>query len=101
MVTNGRTNAVAHEQPGLSLAGLALGLRGRGEAELVGHIAICGTCTAHLEDLVAVADTLSLLAPEADPPSGFEARLLESAAARPSASCPEGTLRTRPDAVCR
>ena len=88
MVTNGRTNAVAHEQPGLRLAGLALGLRGRGEAELVGHVAICGTCTAHLEDLVAVADTLSLLAPEADPPSGFEGRVLEGARARALSKCP-------------
>ena len=79
MVTNGKTNAVAHEQSGLRLAGLALGLRGPGEVELVGHVAVCGTCTAHLEDLVAVADTLSLLAPEADPPSGFEGRVLDGA----------------------
>ncbi len=83
MVTNGRTNAVAHEPPGPRLAGLALGLRGPREAELVGHIAICVTCAAHLEDLVAVADTLSLLAPEADPPFGFEGRVLEGARARP------------------
>lgn len=82
MVTNGKTNAASHEPPGLGLAGLALGLQGRGEVELVGHIAICATCAAHLEDLVAVAGTLSLLAPEADPPSGFEGRVLEVARAQ-------------------
>ena len=79
MVTNGRTNAVSHEQPGLRLAGLALGLGEPGQAALVGHVAVCGTCAAHLEDLVAIAGALSLLAPEADPPSGFEGRVLEGA----------------------
>ncbi len=88
MVTNGKPNAVSHKPPGPRLAGLALGLRGRGEAELVGHIAICVTCAAHLEDLVAVAGTLSLLAPEADPPSGFEGRVLEAARARALCSLP-------------
>ena len=99
MVTNGKPNAVSHKPPGPRLAGLALGLRGRGEAELVGHIAICVTCAAHLEDLVAVAGTLSLLAPEADPPSGFEGRVLEAARAG-SARCREGTLRAWPGAAC-
>ena len=83
MVTNGISTAVAHERSGLRLAGLALGLRGPGQVALVGHVAVCGTCTADLEDLVAVAGTLSLLAPEADPPSGFEARLLKVARAGP------------------
>jgi hypothetical protein len=81
MVTNGKTNAVSHE-PGPRLAGLALGLREPGQAALLGHIAICVTCAAHLEDLVAVADGLSLLAPEADPPSGFDGRVLAAARAR-------------------
>ena len=82
MVTNGKTNAVSHEPPGPRLAGLALGLGGREEAALVVHIALCVTCAAQLEDLVAVANTLSLLAPEADPPSGFEGRVLEGARAQ-------------------
>jgi hypothetical protein len=82
MVTNGKTNAVSHEQFGLSLDGLALGLGGPGPAALVGHVAICSTCAARLEDLVAVAGTLSLLAPEADPPPGFVERVLEAARAR-------------------
>jgi hypothetical protein len=82
MVTNGKTDAVPHEPSGRRLAGLALGLRERGGAELVGHIAICVTCAAHLDELVAVAGALSLLAPEADPPPGFEGRVLEGARAR-------------------
>jgi hypothetical protein len=88
MVTNSKTKAVAHGQFGPRLAGLALGLRGPGQVALVGHIAVCVTCAAQLEDLVAVADTLSLLAPDADPPSGFEGRLLESARARALSKCP-------------
>jgi hypothetical protein len=88
MVTNSKTKAVAHGQFGPRLAGLALGLRGPGQVALVGHVAVCGTCTADLEDLVAMADTLSLLAPEADPPSGFEGRVLESARARALSKCP-------------
>jgi hypothetical protein len=82
MVTNGNTNAVSHERPGPRLAGRALGLGGREEAALVGHIAVCVTCAAQLDELVAVAGTLSLLAPEADPPSGFEERVLEAARAQ-------------------
>jgi hypothetical protein len=82
MVTNDKTNAVPHEQLGRRLAELAVGLGGPGKGALVGHVAICVTCAAHLEDLVAVADTLSLLAPEADPPPGFEGRVLEAARAR-------------------
>jgi hypothetical protein len=82
MVTNGKNNAVPHEQFGLGPDGLALGLGGPEEAARVGHIAVCATCAAQLEDLVAVAGTLSLLAPEADPPPGFEGRVLEAARAR-------------------
>jgi hypothetical protein len=82
MVTHGKNKTVAHEQCGLRLAGLALGLRGPGQVALVGHVAVCGACTADLEDLVAVADTLSLLAPEADPPSGFVQRVLVGARAQ-------------------
>jgi hypothetical protein len=82
MDTNGEAKPVLHEQLGLRLAGLALGLGEPGQAALAGHVAVCVTCAARLDDLVAVAGTLSLLAPEADPPSGFEGRLLEGARAR-------------------
>ncbi len=83
MVTNGKTNAVPHEPLGPRSAGLALGLGGPGQTALVGHVAVCVTWATRLEDLAAVAGTLSLLAPEADPPSGFEGRVLEAARARP------------------
>ena len=71
MVTNGKTNAVTHEQSGLRLAGLALGLRGPGQSRPESGMwpFAAPPQDPHLEDLVAVADTLSLLAPEADPPS--------------------------------
>jgi hypothetical protein len=82
MVTKDNSTAVPHEQLGLRLAGLALGLRQPGHVALVGHVAACSTCAANLEDLVTVAGTLSLLAPEADPPSGFEGRVLEHARAQ-------------------
>jgi hypothetical protein len=82
MVRNGRTTAVPHEQFGPGLAGLALGLAGPGQAALLGQLARCATCTTNLEDLVAVATALSVLTPEADPPSGFEGLVLEAARAR-------------------
>ena len=95
MATYSKSKAVAHEQSGLRLAGLALGLRGPGQVALVGHVAVCGTCTADLEDLVAMAGTLSLLAPEVDPPSGFEGRVLEGARARPFLTLRAGPNSTR------
>ncbi len=77
-----RTTAVPHEQLGPRLAELALGLAGPGQAALLGHVARCATCATHLEDLVAVAEALSVLAPEADPPPGFEGLVLKAARAR-------------------
>jgi Putative zinc-finger len=60
------------------LAELALGiLSGRRRSEVLGHVASCPRCTAELERLSVVADTLLLLAPEVEPPLGFELRLAE------------------------
>ena len=39
----------------------------------------CADCAARLRDLVAIADGLLLLAPEVDPPAGFDQRVLERA----------------------
>jgi hypothetical protein len=82
MVNNARAGAAPHDPSGPGLAGLALGLRQPGQGALAGHVAGCATCAARLQELVAVADGLSLLAPAADPPSGFEERVLEAARAR-------------------
>ena len=43
---------------------------------LVDHAVACRRCQARLDDLVAVGDRLVLLAPQVDPPAGFETRAL-------------------------
>lgn len=60
------------------LAELALGtLSGRSRSEGLDHVASCPTCAAELERLSIVADKLLQLAPEVEPPLGFELRLAE------------------------
>jgi hypothetical protein len=60
------------------LAELALGiLTGRNRSEVLGHVESCPRCSAELERLSVVADTLLLLGPEVQPPLGFELRLAE------------------------
>jgi hypothetical protein len=51
-------------------------LTGAERAEAVAHINECSRCRNLLADLSAAADTLALLVPEAEPPSGFEERVL-------------------------
>lgn len=50
-------------------------------SDLLAHAASCPSCDLRLRELVAVADRLLLLAPSAEPPPGFETRVL--AALRP------------------
>jgi hypothetical protein len=58
---------------------LALGvLGGATRAEVVLHVNGCARCQAHVAELTEVADFLPQLAPEAEPPAGFEARVLRS-----------------------
>jgi len=67
---------------------LALGLLGGGQrADALSHLVSCPTCRALAEDLAGVADTLLLLAPEAEPSVGFETRVLDHIA--PSVPAPE------------
>ncbi len=55
---------------------LALGIAdGEDRAWALEHLAGCAKCRAHLERLASVADELLLLAPSAEPPPGFEARV--------------------------
>lgn len=71
------------------LAELALGvLWGRRRSEVLKHIEGCPRCSAELEQLSIVADNLLQLAPEVEPPLGFELRLAERlhATSGPSAS---------------
>lgn len=58
-------------------AELALGvLPGAERAEVLAHVARCRECRLAVEDDVEVADALLLLAPVAEPPVGFESRVI-------------------------
>ena len=59
------------------LADLALTeLGGRERAAVLTHIAQCSSCRAQLRELTLLVDELLLLAPEEDPPAGFESRVV-------------------------
>jgi Putative zinc-finger len=56
----------------------ALGtLSGRPRSLVLEHLESCSLCRAELESLASVADTMLWLAPQAEPPLGFETRLME------------------------
>lgn len=58
-------------------AELALGIAdGAERAEALRHFAECAECRRTVEDLSAIADDLLMLAPEREPPAGFESRTL-------------------------
>ena len=64
-------------------ADLALGIAdGADRAEALRHLAGCAECRRAVEELSELADELLLLAPEHEPPIGFESRVL--ARLRPS-----------------
>src|SRR6266516_456730 len=56
---------------------LALGIVGGPErADALQHASECGPCRALVGELAEAADALTLLAAEAEPPPGFEERVL-------------------------
>ena len=58
-------------------AELALGIAdGAERAEALRHLAECADCRRTVEELSAIADDLLMLAPEREPPAGFESRVL-------------------------
>jgi hypothetical protein len=60
------------------LALLALGtLSGRDRAVVLAHLEGCARCTEELEQLSLAADSLLPLAPEVNPPAGFEVAVFE------------------------
>jgi hypothetical protein len=62
---------------------LALGVLGGAErAEAVIHVNECARCQALVNELTMAADALPLLAPELEPPPGFEERVLATGHAR-------------------
>ena len=73
-----------HHHSGAELSDLAVGiLDGRERAAVLDHVASCATCTAELAELTAAADSLVHLAPEVDPPVGFEVRVFDRMPVRP------------------
>jgi len=67
-----------------ALAELALELLDAGERDaLLAHAATCARCSAELQRMSVAADWLTLLAPECEPPVGFEQRVMESLTAQP------------------
>jgi hypothetical protein len=58
-------------------AEVALGIAtGEERARVLQHIASCTGCRQEIAELAQVADSLLLLAPEEEPPAGFESRVL-------------------------
>jgi hypothetical protein len=67
------------------LAGLALGaLSGKERMAALAHIDTCARCSAEVEALSITADQLLHLAPEVEPPVGFEARAFVRMGLRPA-----------------
>ena len=68
-------------------AELALGiLDGEQRAQALRHLAECPECRRAVEELTAVADELLMLAPEREPPAGFESRVLARLQPPPAAT---------------
>lgn len=56
---------------------LAVGvISGDDRAQLLAHTSSCAACRRHVEKLSETADSLLLLAPEHEPPAGFESEVL-------------------------
>jgi len=71
------TGAVGCEQWRELAPELALGtLAGSERAVALAHVLTCEACRAEMDDLAVIADRLLLLAPEDEPPMGFESRVL-------------------------
>lgn len=65
---------------------LALGLLdGHERAEALAHLDGCASCRALAEELAGAADAVLLVAPSAEPPAGFEARVLARLDPKPEA----------------
>jgi anti-sigma factor RsiW len=75
-------------------AELALGiLDGEQRAQALRHLAECPECRRAVEALTAVTDELLMLAPEREPPAGFESRVLARLQPPPAATRPRRRMR--------
>jgi len=57
---------------------------GESRAHALAHLAGCADCRRELEEMAGTVDALLLLAPEREPPSGFDARVLAAIEHRPT-----------------
>jgi hypothetical protein len=72
-MTTSRECAALHDVA----AELALGtLDGPARGEALVHLAGCAPCRAHVQELTEAVDQLLALAPEAEPPAGFESAVI-------------------------
>jgi hypothetical protein len=70
-------------------AELALGLLdGEQRAHALRHVAECPECRREVEELTSVADELLMLAPEREPPAGFESQVLSRLQPPPAVTRP-------------
>ncbi len=84
------------------LAELALGaLSGRERAETLAHVDNCSRCFAEVEELSRAADELLHVAPETEPPLGFEVRLLERLGVNPALTPAMARRHQRREALAR
>lgn len=68
-----------------ALPEIALGLAdGEERAQILEHVARCSGCRRELDELASLADDLIALAPDLEPPPGFESRVLRRLATRPT-----------------
>jgi len=73
---------------------LALGIAdGEDRARVLEHAATCADCRRELDELAVLAEELLVLAPAAEPPVGFELRVLDAIAPRAPARRPRRRLR--------
>ena len=75
---------------------LALGLVDEPErGRLLAHAAECPRCQTRLDELVVLGERLLLVAPEVEPPAGFEERALERMGVQPGPAGHQGRWRRR------
>jgi hypothetical protein len=75
-------------------AELALGIAdGAERAQALRHLSECAECRRVVQELSAVTDDLLMLAPEREPPAGFESRVLQRLETPPAATPSRRRLR--------
>ena len=90
---NGMSCAEFHD----SAAELALGvLTGRERAEALAHLDYCEACREHVRSLTVTSEKMLSLLPTAEPPAGFETRVMDRLGLTPPASQPLRHRRRRP-----